>query len=79
VRDNEALGKAFLDLALVGIVISTIGVAVGLVRGDGVGPGWVLAALAIYAAYFVGAVRLGVSPIQYVRNLAKRGSLLRKP
>jgi hypothetical protein len=74
VRDNEALGKAFLDIALVGIVVSTFGVVVGVVRGDGVGPGWVLAAVAIYIAYFLGAMRMGLSPLTYVRDLTKRST-----
>jgi hypothetical protein len=77
VSDKETLGNVFLDLALVGIVISTLGVTIALVRGEGVNPGWVLAALVIYGAYIIGALRTGASPIAYIRNLTKRGSLPR--
>lgn len=70
---EKQIGNAFLDIALVGMVITAIGVVVGLVRGDGFDLPWLTATLLIYAAYVIGALRLGVSPLEYVRTLTKRG------
>ena len=70
---DKQVGNAFLDIALVGMVIATIGVVVSLVRGDGLDMPWLAAALFTYAAYVIGALRLGVSPLEYLRTLTKRG------
>lgn len=71
---KEDAGNAFLDVALGGVVITTIGVLVSLFSGDGLDLGWLGGALFISAVYVIGALRIGVSPLEYLRNVTKRGS-----
>lgn len=66
---------AFLDVALAGALLTTIAVVVDLVSGAGVELAVLGLALLTYGAYFAGAVRAGVSPIAYLRNVRRRGSL----
>lgn len=70
---KEQVGNAFLDVALVGVIVTTIGVLVNLFSGQGLDLPWVAAALFIAALYVLGAVRVGVSPLEYLRNVTKRG------
>jgi hypothetical protein len=76
IKDPD-LGNAYLDVALVGATLSTVGVVVDLISRGTVDP-WLLAtALITNAAYIIGALRLGASPLGYVRNVFRRGSLPR--
>lgn len=75
VRSDPELGSAFLDLLLIGIVLTAFGVGVDLARGAGVELISVAPAIVLSIAYLVAALRLGVSPVQYLRSVTKRNSL----
>ncbi len=69
---DPALGNAFLDIALAGGVLTLIGLIIGVPMGVGVNPALVGAAIICNGAYVIGAMRLGVSPLKYLRNVGKR-------
>lgn len=72
---NDNLGKVYLDVAFtIGLVV-TVGVIIDLLRGGGVEISAVAGSVAIYVAFAIGALRLGVSPIDYLRDFRRRGSL----
>ena len=68
------MGNAFMDIAFTGAVLATIALVVDLVTGSGIQLVLVGAGFVTYGAYLIGAVRLGVSPLDYLRNLTKRSS-----
>ena len=76
-KKDTDLGDAFLDVVLVGVVLVTIGVVVDLLRGDGIEIALLVAALVLYGAYLLGALRAGASPLGYLRTVTKGGSLPR--
>ena len=71
-KKDKALGNAFMDVALAGAVLATIGIVVDLVTGGDVKMTLIGAGLITYAAYIVAAIRLGVSPVGYLRGVGKR-------
>ena len=73
-KKDKALGNAFMDVALAGAVLATIGIVVDLVTGGSIQLTLIGAGLITYAAYIVAAIRLGVSPITYLRNVGRRGT-----
>lgn len=74
-KTDKDIGNAFLDVVLVGVMLTTIGVVIDLLRGDGVELEVLGPALVLYVAYLIGALRTGVSPVEYLRGVARRGSL----
>jgi hypothetical protein len=58
-KKDAELGNAFLDLALVGVLVVTIGVVVDLLRGDGIGIPILVVTVVVYGAYLVAALRAG--------------------
>ena len=74
-KKDRALGNAFLDICLVGAVLSTFALIYAAASGDGVDLPLFGVAVLTYGAYFLGALRLGASPLSYLRTVGKRGSL----
>ena len=71
-KRDPALGNAFMDIAFTGALLSTIALVVDFLMGGGADLGLVALGAVTYGSYLIGAVRLGVSPLDYVRNLTKR-------
>lgn len=71
-KRDPALGNAFMDIAFVGVVLTTITIVVDLVTGSSVNLGLLGLGIVTYGSYLIGALRLGVSPVGYLRNLTRR-------
>jgi hypothetical protein len=71
-KRDPALGNAFMDVALAGAILSTMAIFVAVISGDDVNLGLLGVGIVTYGAYLIGALRLGVSPVAYLRNLTKR-------
>ncbi len=71
---DRNVGNIFLDVVLVGVVMTTATVIFDLLQGDGVEPVTIVAAAVTYGAYSVGALRAGASPGDYLRDLTRRSS-----
>lgn len=69
---DRALGNAFLDIALAGAVLTVIGLIIDIVGGSGIYLPLLAAAVITNGAYLIGALRLGVSPLTYLRTVGKR-------
>lgn len=71
-KPNRALGNAFMDIAFAGAVFATLTLILDLITGNKLDPGLLGLTVLTYGIYLIGALRLGVSPITYLRNLTKR-------
>ena len=71
-KKDPALGNAFMDIALVGMLLTTVGIVIDVFTGAFVNVTLIGAAAITYGAYLIGALRLGVSPVVYLRNLTRR-------
>ena len=71
-KPNRALGNAFMDIAFAGAVFATLTLVFDLLTGNELELGLLGLTLVTYGVYLIGAIRLGVSPIAYVRNVTKR-------
>lgn len=73
-KKDPALGNAFMDIALLGVLLTTAGIVIDVFTGAGVNIYLIGASVVTYGAYLIGALRLGVSPVVYLRNLTRRPS-----
>jgi hypothetical protein len=75
VKKDPVLGNAFLDVVLAGTVLATASLAWDAATGGRVQPALIGLAIVTYGAYLVGSLRLGSSPVAYLRTVWRRGSL----
>lgn len=74
VKKDPALGNAFMDIALLGMLLTTVGVLLDVFAGEGINVYLIGACVITYGAFLVGGLRLGISPVVYLRNLTRRPS-----